>query len=173
MKKSIVACHFALLVLGWFFLSWFFFDSIAFSAPCQRVNGHSFENVMHDGPGHNWHHHRGGHSCRMLMDELNLSDEQESQIHSILSEERPNVKPLIQQLKQGREQFDALAQDGTFDEARVRAVAVQQAAIITELMVMKERTKAKVLAVLTAEQRAEARELLHSMFRPGPGGFMH
>ena len=81
---------------------------------------------------------------------------EKTQIHTIVSEERAKMKPLVQQLKAGREQLIALRKSGPFDEAKVRSIAKGQADTIVELIVARESMKSKVLAVLTTEQRRQS-----------------
>jgi protein CpxP len=101
-------------------------------------------------------HRGGGFSARMLgfyTDYLDLTDAQQAQMKDILTKEKPTIRPLIQQLAQGRQQMKQLEQAGTFDEAKVRAAAGQQTQTMTELMVQKARIKSELMAVLTPEQK--------------------
>jgi periplasmic protein CpxP/Spy len=100
--------------------------------------------------------HRGGFSARMLgfyADYLDLTDAQQAQMKDILAKEKPTIRPLIQQLGQGRQQMKQLEQAGTFDESKVRAAASAQAQTMTELMVQKARIKSELMAVLTPDQK--------------------
>ena len=100
--------------------------------------------------------HHGDFSARMLgfyTDYLDLTDAQQAQMKDILTKEKPTIRPLMQQLAQGRQQMKALEQAGTFDEAKVRAAASQQTQTMTELMVQKVRIKSELMAVLTADQK--------------------
>jgi len=100
--------------------------------------------------------HHGGFSAHMLgfyTDSLDLTDAQQAQVKDILTKEKPAIRPLMQQLAQGRQQMKALEQAGTFDEAKVRAAASQQTQTITELMVQKARIKSELMAVLTSDQK--------------------
>src|SRR5438477_6924369 len=70
--------------------------------------------------------HRGGFSARMLgfyADYLDLTDAQQAQMKDILAKEKPTIRPLMQQLGQGRRQMKQLEQASTFDESKVRAAA--------------------------------------------------
>jgi protein CpxP len=96
------------------------------------------------------------------LEKLNLTDAQKNQMHSIMTEERPKIKPLVQNLKEGRDQLRTLRKSGQFDEAKVRAIAKGQADIRTELIVEKERVKSKIYAILTPEQRAQAEQMRES-----------
>jgi Spy/CpxP family protein refolding chaperone len=101
-------------------------------------------------------HRGGGFSARMLgfyTDYLDLTDAQQAQMKDILTKEKPTIRPLMQQLAQGRQQMKQLEQARTFDEAKVRAAAGQQTQTMTELMVQKARIKSELMAVLTPEQK--------------------
>ena len=70
-------------------------------------------------------------------DYLDLTDAQRAQMKDIMTKEKPTLKPLMQQLEQGHQQLRQLESAGTFDEAKVRTVATQQAQTMTELTVQK------------------------------------
>jgi len=105
----------------------------------------------HQGMGH-----RGGFSAHMLgfyTDYLDLTDAQQAQMKDILSKEKSTIRPLMQQLAQGRQQMKQLEQANTFDEAKVRTAASSQTQAMTELMVQKARIKSELMAVLTPDQK--------------------
>ena len=102
------------------------------------------------GPGHH------GGFARMLgfyAEYLDLTDAQQAQMKDILAKEKPTIKPLMQQLAQGHQQMSQLEQAGTFDEAKVRALANQQSQTMTELIVQKARIKSELVALLTPDQK--------------------
>ncbi|MGQ9896627.1 MAG: Spy/CpxP family protein refolding chaperone [Acidobacteriota bacterium] len=105
-----------------------------------------------------------------MADQLGLSEEQQAQIRQILEEERTVAEPLMQQLKSVRDQMRTLGTDGVFNEAQVRVLAQQQSQTMTELVVAKERTKARIAAVLTPEQRERAKQMLEHFHRRLRGG---
>jgi Spy/CpxP family protein refolding chaperone len=100
--------------------------------------------------------HRGGgfaaHMLGFYADYLDLTDTQQAQMKDILAKEKPTIRPLMQQLAQGRQQMRQLEQAG-FEEAKVRGVATQQAQAMTELMVQKARIKSELVALLTPDQK--------------------
>jgi Spy/CpxP family protein refolding chaperone len=108
--------------------------------------------------GEHWKHRHGHHH---FWKKLNLTDAQKKEMFSIRLDERAKMKPLVQKLKEGREQLQALPK-GKFDEAKVRSIAKGQADIITELIVEKQRMKSMMYAVLTPEQRAKAEQMRES-----------
>lgn len=106
--------------------------------------------------------HGGGFGAHMLgfyADYLDLTDAQQTQMKGILAKEKPTIQPLIQQLTQGHQQLEQLEQAGTFDEAKVRAIANQQSQTMTELMVQKARIKSELMALLTPDQKDKMAKL--------------
>lgn len=103
-------------------------------------------------------HHRGG-MLRHMAKELNLTDAQQSQIKTIMSQSRSKIQPLTQQLRQN-EQAQTASINGNFDETQARAFANKQAQIMSDLIVEKQRVKSQIYAVLTPEQRQKALQLL-------------
>lgn len=107
-------------------------------------------------------HGHGGFGARMLgfnADYLDLTDAQRAQMKDILSKEKPTMLPLVQQLAQAHQQMSQFEQAGSFDEAKVRALAAQQSQTMTELMVQKTRVKSELMAVLTPEQKDKMAKL--------------
>jgi len=105
------------------------------------------------GPGH-----RGAGFGRMLgfyADYLDLTDAQRAQMKDIMAKEKPTIHPLMQQLAQNHQQMRQLESAGTFDEAKVRALATEQSQTMTELMVQKARIKSELMQVLTADQKTK------------------
>lgn len=101
----------------------------------------------------------GGRQFERLADLLDLSEAQQEQVKALRDAEREAVKPLLQQLQENREAIHQLTQATTFDEAAVRRLATKQAAINTELLVSRARTRSQINALLTPEQRSLADKL--------------
>jgi Spy/CpxP family protein refolding chaperone len=93
------------------------------------------------------------HMLGFYADYLDLTDAQQAQMKDILAKEKPTIRPLMQQLAQAHQQMSQLEQAGTFDEAKVRALASQQSQTMTELMVQKARIKSELVALLTPDQK--------------------
>jgi Spy/CpxP family protein refolding chaperone len=96
------------------------------------------------------------HMLGMMTDYLDLTDAQQAQVKQIFDNEKPNITPLMQQLKQSHQQMRQLEESGTFDEAKVRSLASQQAQTLTDLIVEKARIKSQIFNVLTPDQKAKA-----------------
>jgi len=100
------------------------------------------------------------HMLGMMTDYLDLTDAQQAQVKQIFAAEKPTIMPLVQQLHQGRQQLHQLEQSSTFDEAKVRAVASQQAQTLTELTVEKAKVANQIFNILTPDQKAKAQKFL-------------
>ena len=99
---------------------------------------------------------------RMLAfysDKLDLSSTQQDQMKAIWAKEKPGLEPLMQQMHQGHAAMKALEASGTFDEAKTRAVATQNAQAMIELQVQHARIKSEMMQVLTADQKAKFAQL--------------
>jgi len=107
-----------------------------------------------------------------VASELKLTEAQQTEIKQIVTDELAAARPLFEKLRENRKQLREAGGDGQSDEARVRAVAAEQGQTLSELIVAKERAKAKIFNVLTPEQRVRANELLERFeARRGPAPF--
>ena len=167
MKRLLTGFTIAFVAAVWMMGSWFFFNSVAVGA--QGSATPAVADVSKSDPqdtgafegecGHHWkHHHWGRHGHHHLWKKLDLTDAQKKEMFSIRLEERAKMKPLVQKLKAGRDQLRALPK-GQFDEAKVRAIAKEQADVITDLIVEKQRMKSRFYEVLTPEQRAKFEQM--------------
>ena len=94
---------------------------------------------------------------------LKLTDVQQSQIKTLLDAEREQVKPLIVKMQESRKLLVQAAEATTFDEAAMRALAVDQAATETELIVSRTKVQNQIYALLTTEQRELQKNLRTNM----------
>ena len=111
---------------------------------------------IHHGMG--FHHGRGfDRGLAMLAWKLDLTDAQRAQVKAMFNSEWPTVQPLLQQLVTEQDQMIAATSKGTFDEAKVKAIADQQSQAVSQLLVEKERFISQVYNnVLNPEQRTKA-----------------
>lgn len=109
------------------------------------------------GPG------RGGSPLFHLLRRLDLSDDQKTQIKTIVKDARPRLEPLVEQAIQARRGvFQAVAAP-TFDEAAIRAASEAAARAVGDLAVERGRLASQVRAVLTAEQQTELDQRLQQL----------
>ena len=94
-----------------------------------------------------------------IADRLNLTDDQKAQIRAIVQAEIPVVKPILLNGVAVHQQLQPLGKDGVYNQSEVTRLAALQANNARLLIIEKEKTEARIFAVLTAEQRAEAEKI--------------
>ena len=91
---------------------------------------------------------------------LNLTDAQKAQVKSIMQANRATNRPLMQQMAQNRLAMLTATSNGAFDQAKVTALANQQAQLMAQMTVQKETIQHQIYTqVLTPEQRATADQM--------------
>lgn len=118
-----------------------------------------------------------GMPLQYMTDVLDLNQTQQTQIKAILDAEKPNMKAMRDQQRDFRKQMDEATKGGSFDEAKVRAIAQQQSQGFVEMAVAHARVKSKIWNVLTPAQRQKAEQLkarheqrMEKFKGQGPGG---
>lgn len=104
-------------------------------------------------------HGGGEHMMGMAMRWLDLTDDQKAKVKDITESARKNVEPLTQEMRDNHKNLATLGTDGNFDQAKVEALANEQAGIMSKLIVEREKTKAQIFALLTDEQKAKSVEM--------------
>jgi hypothetical protein len=89
-----------------------------------------------------------------VTDKLNLTQEQQFQIMAIIIETEVRADPLLQSLTAADRQLSELTFADVLDENRLKKICDYEAAILSELMQMKVRSKAAIYRLLTKEQQA-------------------
>lgn len=98
------------------------------------------------------------HMLNMMTDYLDLTAAQQAQVKQIMAAEKPTIMPLVQQLHQTQRQIRQIEESGTFDEAKVRTLASQQAQTMTELIVEKAKIHSLIFDILTPDQKVKAQK---------------
>jgi len=114
-------------------------------APPPAMHGHAF------GMEH-------GHMMGFFSRKLNLTDEQKTQMNTIMQKEHPAMKPLFQQQHQIDLQLRQYV-EGSFDAAKVQALATQKAQIQVQLTVAQTRLHNQLYQVLTGDQQAQLKQI--------------
>lgn len=106
------------------------------------------------------HAHYGmhGHMMGFFAKQLNLTDDQKSQMKAIMQKEHPALKPLMQQQHQIDLQLRQYV-EGQFDQTKVQALAAQKAQIEAQLTVQQTRIHNEMYQVLTADQQTKLKQL--------------
>lgn len=95
-----------------------------------------------------------------LADHLELSQDQQDRIHTILEAQRPVIEALRDQATAAREAFRDSHGIGDFDAAAYRSFFEGQAQLHVEMQLLGAETVSRVWTVLTPEQQQEVRDLL-------------
>jgi periplasmic protein CpxP/Spy len=90
--------------------------------------------------------------------QLNLTDDQKQQAHSILQSARESAQPITQQLKQNRQALHDAIKAGKPD-ADIDQLAASTGTLMGQATAIRTKAFAKVYALLTPEQRTKADQL--------------
>jgi protein CpxP len=141
-------------------------DTVQFTTPrgdtvsgiCRNVRG-----GLIAVPGKGFHGKRRGMGPAKRIDRmakrLNLTETQQEQVKAILTSEWEKAAPFRQQLAETRGKIRQAIETEPFDEAAVRALAESQNQARVELDVSRARAKNRIYALLTPEQREQARRI--------------
>ncbi|MFC0118015.1 Spy/CpxP family protein refolding chaperone [Pseudoalteromonas xiamenensis] len=106
---------------------------------------------------------RGGPDAFLLQprlaEKLGLSDEQKAQIKKIFEDNKTVRDSLGGDRRVHAEQFKALMNSPTFDEAKARAILEGEQSERLEMHIQQLKARHQVLQVLTQEQRDKLQEL--------------
>jgi len=100
----------------------------------------------------------GGPRGEFFARELNLTDDQKAGMKSIMEKEHPSIKPLMQKQHQIDQQLRQYV-EGTYDAAKVRALATQRAKVEVELTVAQTRIHSEMYQLLTPDQQSKVKEI--------------
>jgi Spy/CpxP family protein refolding chaperone len=109
-------------------------------------------------PKHGHADMRGPGEMGFFVHELNLTDDQKTQMKAVMQKAQPAMKPLFQQSHQIDLQLRQYA-EGNYDDAKVRALAAQKAQIETEMTVQHTKIHNQMYQLLTADQQSKLKEL--------------
>lgn len=106
--------------------------------------------------GHEFGMH--GHGMGFFAKQLNLTDEQKTQMKAVMQKEHPAMKPLFQQQHQIDQQLRQYV-EGTFDQAKVQALAAQKAQIQAQMTVAETRIHNELYQLLTPDQQSQLKQM--------------
>jgi protein CpxP len=129
------------------------------------------------GHGHGQHGawHPGGPDGRMhgrIFAQLDLTEDQRTQIHQRMDEHHIAVEHLRQQVREGHQQVAQLVHAEAIDEAAIRAAVIDNAQFNADMAVERARLVQQIRSILTPEQREKADELMQQhLAEMTEGGF--
>ncbi len=93
-----------------------------------------------------------------MVDQLDLTDDQRTQIEAITEESREWMSDQRNKMQENREQLSELMQKSPLNEAEVRKVADAQGGLKADMIVLRAQKRAKINTVLTDDQRTQLEE---------------
>jgi len=100
-----------------------------------------------------------GQFLQRIAQRLDLTDDQKSQIKTILAGEKDNLQPLLAALHNARKNLRAAIRADDADEASVRAESAKVASAEADMAVERMKLYGKIAPVLTDEQRRKLADL--------------
>ena len=102
---------------------------------------------------------RGGQRFDRLMQELELTPEQKTQIESVRSAQESQLMSLRTEMRKLRDDLDQAFQPETLAEGRIYALVDQLAANRARMQKLRIEQRVAMHKILTPEQRKELKEL--------------
>jgi Spy/CpxP family protein refolding chaperone len=99
----------------------------------------------------------------MFANKLDLTGAQKEQAKQIMEASRAKVQLIMESLRENHQKLEDLSVNGDFNEVQVQNLATEQGNLTALLVIEKERLKAQMFQILTAEQRAQAEQLKAKM----------
>lgn len=94
-----------------------------------------------------------------LLEELQLTGDQQSQVETIFADGRDAIRALAGQLREKRTALRETTRTRPFDEAVVRSQAQEMADVQAQLIVARAQMMNQVLSVLTDDQKTKLSQL--------------
>lgn len=108
----------------------------------------------HHGPGMFGMDH---HMIEFYVKYLGITDEQQTQMKTVLHNERATLKPLMQQMHQLDQQLKPFVQ-GTYEANKVQALVSAQSQTLVQLKVEESRIHNELYQLLTPEQQTKLQQ---------------
>jgi len=105
-------------------------------------------------------HHGFGEGLGLPLHQLNLTDDQKTQIHQMMKTEHATMKPLMQQEFQAHQQMIQLVTSGNFNQAKAAAIAAQESQTHVQLEVEHAKIASQIYALLSSDQKAKVADIM-------------
>jgi len=109
--------------------------------------------------GHGFGMEGGGHGMAFFAKQLNLTDDQQAQMKTIMEKAHTSMKPLMQQSHQIDQQLRQYVM-GAYDDGQVQKLASQKAQIEAQLTVAQTKVHNQLFQMLTPDQQAKAKQMV-------------
>jgi len=101
---------------------------------------------------------RGHRGMGRMFRNLDLTDAQKTQVQTIMKNNRESSKTMRQQMRANKQALRKATENGAFNQSEVQAIANKQGNLHAQMIVQKQKVKAEIFNVLTAEQKAKLAE---------------
>ena len=118
------------------------------------------QTTQHPARGHGMHGHFMGGDMGLPLHELNLTDDQKAQVKQIFQNEKPTMKPLMQQEMAAHQQLIQLVTSGTFETAKAAAIAAQESQTHLQLELEHAKIASQIYQLLNADQKAKVAQII-------------
>ena len=116
--------------------------------------------------GYREHRMGAGGPLQAMTRHLDLTEEQQAQVQTIVAATMEEGKALRVQMDGMREQIIANIQENGYQEDEVRLIAENNMPLLVDMVVLRIRAMAEVYEILTPEQKTEADKFMQ---QGGPG----
>jgi protein CpxP len=99
------------------------------------------------------------HFSGFMADYLNLSDQQQQQIKTIMQNEKPVIQPLMKDLHSAHQEIHEAIQNGTLDQAKALSIIDAHKNSFAQLMVEHAKVHQQVMGVLTPDQKTKFEQM--------------
>jgi periplasmic protein CpxP/Spy len=106
-----------------------------------------------------WSHGGGRHGFGMGLRELNLTDDQKSQLKQIHEQQKEAMQPLMEQHRQLRDQIEQSLSSDKPDATRIGQLEIQLFNLRSQFRAQREKMQQAFVGVLTPEQKAQWEKL--------------
>jgi protein CpxP len=96
----------------------------------------------------------------MFLHQLSLSDDQKAQVKQIFQNEKPTMKPLMQQRMQAQLEMMQLVTSGNFDTAKATVIANREAQTHVAMEVEHAKMGAQIYQLLNSDQKAKVSDMM-------------
>ena len=130
--------------------------------PGMEAGGPGDHGLPPGGPG--W----GGHARLPFMHGIELSEAQDDKVFAILHAQEPYLREQGKAAAKAHEALRALGDAAQYDDAKAAVLAQAEAQAMANIALQQVRTRQKLLAVLTPEQRQKQQEAALQAHQPHP-----
>lgn len=116
-----------------------------------------FSQIAFAEPG--FHGNREHQQFMRMLHHLDLTQQQKTEIHSLLKSVKPQMKSLMIEMSDAKSQLDAALDNDVVDQAKVQKYAGMMSGIMRDIILKKAQVFAQIRAVWTPQQKEKFTEL--------------